>query len=476
MKKFNSAKLVFAVLGIMTVVCTVGSVGSTLAWYAYSTRALASYTGTSVNSTTYLEIGICSDEPINNMPNSVHLERFTSSGDNNFYYFAQTGTGLTYEPISKYLAQKGFATNELEPLTSGSYSSGGDFVLKKAPNEIVHTNNLLPANERDDYLTIPFVFRIKSQGTAEAQYVPGKELWLSKAVVRASSGRDDIIYKALRVYVERGAKDYGTWRTVSEDVFADAGAPTGDYGHNYYLDIDENNLYLFDDEHSSWNLLQSDVTVTDSAPNVNSFSEGDLYVNSGNSTYKLCKKASNGFIFNPSAENEGDTRVGGLLNLSRDAYFDFDDNGEIIYGEYDPAALLLKTDNGYTGSDDKLWDVNGTNYRDENEDLIATTFTAKHKQGARYYTDFTSQPADALFGHAHYLSINEIAPLRDSYDYITNQNPNKPTSICKTADASDNYLARVNLTVYLEGWDFSVIDQEESHGFDLGLTFEASRV
>ena len=476
MKKFNSAKLVFAVLGIMTVVCTIGSVGSTLAWYAYSTRALASYSGTSVNSTTYLEIGICSDVPINNMPNSVHLERFTSSGDNNYYYFSQSGTGLTYEPISKYLEQKGYATDELEPLTSGSYSTGGDFVLKKAPNEIVHSNNFLPANERNNYLTIPFVFRVKSQGASETEYVSGKELWLSKAVAKASSGRDDIIYKALRLYVERDSRYYGTWRMVSDDVHATAGAPTGDYGHIYYLDIDENNLYLFDNEHSSWNLLQSDVTVTDSVPNVNAFNEGDLYVNSSNAEYKLYKKASDGFIFNPSAENEGDTRVGGLLNISRDDYFDYDDDGEILFGDYDPSALSLISNSGYAGSEETIWDVNGTNYRDENNHLIPTTFTAKHHEGAKYYTDFTSQQVDSLFGHAHYLSMSEIAPVRDDSDHLENQNPNKPTSMCKTAGASDNYLARVNLTVYLEGWDFSVIDQEKSHRFDLGLTFEVSRV
>ena len=60
MKKINTAKLVFALLGTLTAACTAGSIGSTLAWYAYSTRALVAYSGTSVNGTVSLQIGIAS--------------------------------------------------------------------------------------------------------------------------------------------------------------------------------------------------------------------------------------------------------------------------------------------------------------------------------------------------------------------------------------------------------------------------------
>ena len=154
--------------------------------------------------------------------------------------------------------------------------------------------------------------------------------------------------------------------------------------------------------------------------------------------------------------------------MNRDEYFDFNNNGEIIYGEYDEAAKDLISNAGYSGADE-AHDVNGVG---DNE---PSTFVAKHRPGTKYYTDFFSPANDALFKHAEYESISSIAPARDQYDYLSNADPLNPTSVCKTR-ADDNHLARLTLTVYLEGWDFSVVDKEISHSFDLGLTFEMSRL
>ena len=238
-----------------------------------------------------------------------------------------------------------------------------------------------PNKLKGDYLTIPLVFRIQGEGDS---FFDDKELWLTKAVARASSGyADSEVYKALRLFVDRDSRNYST-----------------------------------------------------------------------------------DFIFNPSATNRGETRVGGLLNISRDEYYDFDTNGEIIYGEYDPAALDLISANPYSGAN-VVHDVNGVGNTEP------STFVAKHYQNTKYYTNFYSAANNALFGHAEYESISSIAPARDTQDHLTNVDPYNPTSVCKTR-ADDHHLARVNLTVWLEGWDFSVVDKEISHGFDLGLTFEMS--
>ena len=390
MKKFNTAKLTFALLGIMTVACAAGSIGSTLAWYAYSTRALVSYSGTSVASTRYLQIGIASDEKIEGMPNGISEVTFSDDLDSttqeysHYYYFATTGTGLTYDVIAKYLTAKGYATNEMEPTTSGTYVTGvSDFSLKKSPNQTVHGNTV--AAEKKNYLTIPFVFRIITEtangGTA---YVPNQELWLSKAVARANSDRDGNIYKALRIFIDRDDNIYGE---------------------------------------------------------------------------------KNDFIFNPSAGQDGRTRVGGLLNLAGTSYFDYDNYGEVLYGEFDPAALDTISQTGYEG-EDILHDVNGTG----NHTKI-TTFTAKHCPHTKYYSSLN----DNLFGHADYKCPSSIAPERDDQDFLSNADESHPTSVCKT-DSNNHDLARVDMTIYLEGWDFSVIDEEQKHKFDLGLTFEISRV
>ena len=368
----------------MTVACAAGSIGSTLAWYAYSVRALVAYSGTSVASTKNLQIGIASDVKITNMPSTVQEVTFEDDYDDveekysNYYYFATAGTGLTYDIIAKYLTEKGFATNEIVPTTSSSYTTGSSsFALKKSPNQSVH-GNVTPA-DKNSYLTIPFVFRIINENN---QYVGNQELWLSNAVARANGERDGNIYKAIRIFVDRN-----------------------------------NTLYP----------------------------DGD-------------------FIFNPSASASGKTRVGGVLNFAGNSYYDYDNNGEVLYGEFDDAALDDISDVGYNG-DDVLCDVNGAGYNK------ITTFTAKHCPGVKYYETLN----DNLFGHAEYKSLSDIAPARDELDYISNADENHPTSVCKT-DSTNHNLARVDMTVYLEGWDFSVIDDEQKHKFDLGLTFEISRV
>ena len=358
MKKFNTAKITFALLGIMTAVCAAGSIGSTLAWYAYSTRAIMSYTGTSVASTKNLQIGIASDVHLDDMPDSI--QEVTFQGDSNYYYFATTGTGLTYDIIAKYLTVKQYATNEMEPTTTSSYTTGvSNFSLKKSPNQSVH-GNVTPA-EKKNYLTIPFVFRIMNENN---QYVANQELWLSKAVARANSNKDGNMYKAIRIFVDREDSIYGE---------------------------------------------------------------------------------KNDFIFNPSASQGGRTRVGGLLHLSGSGYYDFDSNGEVLYGEYDQAALNDISSEGYEG-EDVLYDVNGSG-----NSTKATTFTAKHYPHTKYYSSLN----DDLFGHAEYKSLSDIAPARDELDYINNADPEHPTSVCKT-DPNNHNLGRVDMTIYLPEVPYSV--------------------
>jgi len=382
MKKFDSAKMVFILLGMMTFASASGAIGSTLAWYAYSTRALVSYSGTSVSETAMLQIGICSDVEIAGMPSNISTVRYLN--DDNYYYFSDSGKGLTYDVIAKYLEVKGYAIDMLEPLTSGSYVAGNNqdnFSLKESPNETVRGNEIL--GTKDNYVKIPFVFRIGSD--TPNTYIDGKELWLSKAIARASSSTDGEVYKAIRVFVDRDSRNY-----------------------------------------------DSD------------------------------------FILNPSASAKGQTRVAGLLNKTRDEYFDYDSAGEILYGEYDPAALNLISNSGYSGAS-TVYDVNGVGKTEP------STFVAKHYPDTKYYSYSDFAANENLFKHAEYESISSIAPARDEYDYLTNVDENNPTSVCKTR-ADDNHLARVALTIYLEGWDFSVIDKEISHSFDLGLTFEMSRL
>ena len=470
MKKLNSAKIAFVVFSTLTLACLAGSVSGSLAWYAYSTRALVSYSGTSINETSLLQIGICSDEKIDDMPNTVSEVKYQEDKINeteysSYYYFAESGKGLTYDIIAKYLSlpSKGYATNELEPLTSGSWVAGNDqddFALKQAPNEVVHGNTI--AALKQDYLTIPLVFRIKT-GEGADDYADNIELWLSKAIARASTVGDGEVYKAIRMFIDRDARNYGGWQST-DDIATGTEIPTGDLGHAYYLKTDDNKLYSY--KNNVWSLLVDGIRIEASAQDIDTFDVGEMYFNSSDN--KLYAKPLSDFIINPSADSKGRTRVGGVLNRNNSAYYDYNNDGEILYGEYDNAALGLISNTGYSGEDIED-DVNGVG------NTTPSTFVAKHCPGYEYYSNLYSPANDALFKHAEYESISSISPERDGRDRLTNANPLNPTSVCKTR-SDDHHLARVNLTVYLEGWDFAVVDQEMNHSFNLGLTFEMSSV
>ena len=43
-------------------------------------------------------------------------------------------------------------------------------------------------------------------------------------------------------------------------------------------------------------------------------------------------------------------------------------------------------------------------------------------------------------------------------------------------ESAENFIGRVDATIWIEGWDYSVIDEEIAHAFDLGLTFEINKI
>ena len=384
MKKFKPAKLLFGFLGLATFASLVGSVSASLAWYAYSTRATLSYTGTSVERTAQLQIGIVSPVAVTYAANEMVEDTSITDANNNHYYFAPLGTGLTTSILGKYLEANGHATNYLVPTTSGSYQSGDSFSLKKAPkvgSSDIKNNVAAP---KEHYAHFQFVFRIpKGASSNVSEYVADREVWLTDATSKRSTNRDGNVFKSIRIFVDR------------------LGSYTSDY------------------------------------------------------------------IFNPSASAAGATKVGGLLDLGKDGTYDYDANlNEIIYGEYDESIAPSKRTANYQGSQD-IVDVN------ESGSTELNTFTAGHDLHTNYYTK--EALAECGIKTANYLSLNDIKPVKNAINGELSNPTGNVVSICKT-DANDNYLGRVNMTVYLEGWDFAVINTEIDHLFDIGLTFEINKV
>ena len=174
---------------------------------------------------------------------------------------------------------------------------------------------------------------------------------------------------------------------------------------------------------------------------------------------KEVTETTNHFILNPSSEETavGGTKAAGLLDLNKDGYYDCDGYGkEIIYGDIDRPQGAA----GSSFASDDLEDVNGTGKQ------TLSTFVAKHKQGT---TGYTKAQLDAVEkGVAKYETMSTIAP---------NDNGGNLTGGKYVAITSDdeNAVAHLTTTIYLEGWDHSVIDLAIGSKFNLGLQFQVTR-
>lgn len=190
-----------------------------------------------------------------------------------------------------------------------------------------------------------------------------------------------------------------------------------------------------------------------------------VYIDNGN--------AGEGFILNPSdttTVNEADmkTRVGGLLNLTPDYVYDFDDdNNEIIYGDY---TITGATSTFVPDSDPTtLVNINEIEDAPSLSDLDnATTFLAGHASGKNCYSNYDG----ITFKYSEYKTLNLIKP-DSSKAKLTGGLP-----LCTTSDSSGHYLAELTITAWLEGWDHSVIDWalENGHKFNLDLQFQIDLV
>lgn len=385
-KTINPAKLICGILGLCTVVSIGGAISSSLAWYAYATRASLLFSGTSVYDNGQLQIGVKHNAEITALKQDGMIEEQINGS---YYYFAPAGEGLSSERLNMYLSARGYATNELIPVTSGEFNPADNnhntFALKQSPNAENYNNSEAATHLHYSQITFAFrTFRTKTNG--EREFVSGQELWLTHAQTRASAGSNGNVSKAMRMYVNRDVSEYG---------------------------------------------------------------------------------ANNGFIYNPSSNSNGETKVGGLLNLGYDQYYDFDDNGEIVYGEYDITdGVDSGIVNDHYDGDDVLIDINGSGA------TTGDTFTAKHSpQAPAYYENLSKLSIKT----AKYEGVNTIKPVKAADGTLSNP-AGKKTSVCKTGGESVGYIGEFDATIYLEGWDFSVIDEEQSHKFDFQLRFETNRI
>ena len=191
-------------------------------------------------------------------------------------------------------------------------------------------------------------------------------------------------------------------------------------------------------------------------------SSGGVDTHKGIRTYFENVTAGTHFLVNPSSEEGASdarkTKVAGSLDLDADGFYDYDlsTSREIIYGDYDHESAAYSASKYVASETDVPVDVNGAG------STTASTFVAKHRDGI-YTIDM-----DALDPkYAYYETLATIRPIEGEGGVFSGGKP--------VAVTNSNGIGYTNLTVYLEGWDFAVIDRIINTSFNLGIQFEVDR-
>ena len=451
MKKNNSLKLVLCVLGLSSIASLVGSISGTIAWYAYSTRALVSYTGTSVSSTTLLQIGIKSDIVIPayetdfrnqiedvTFEEDVYYENTDTNHEHplyhNHYYFMKAGAGgMSSDVINAYLLKKGYTTNVLEPVSSYtyenlnlySYQTSNDSWLKAEPaffynqepwkhfenngNESVSTGDLYldvrnqkyyvcidGSNSLDSSTNWTEVSPITGEGNPNDSHINGYQ---GAFYLDSNSGQINLR--------NRPATNRPTEDLTEAEI-------------TKYVEIPFVFRVLAADSSSSEYVGNHEIFISGVEAKARDENNGKI-----NEAIRLYIDRSNGnnFVFNPTKTLPGKTKVAGVLNLSGvdgsgNGYFDYDNNvgsstfgQEYLYGEYDFAS-------GYNSLDDCLTqatqqdpapidfvDINNSGVNDHH-----TTFTSKHYPGVDYYFE----NLNGIIPHyAEYVGTGSVFPNKN---------------------------------------------------------------
>lgn len=170
------------------------------------------------------------------------------------------------------------------------------------------------------------------------------------------------------------------------------------------------------------------------------------------------------YLLNPSSESSGYNAVAGMLDLDGDGYYDRSYNRtenkyyEIIYGKYSYTGTPSYTADPID-SDSALVDINDTSASEAN------TFYAKHQAGT-----CTTTYSGLTIDRAYYYGYQDARPDVDPDDgsFIN--------GLPITITDETTKIGYSTLTIFLEGWDHSVIDQAIGYQFNLGITFEIDRV
>ena len=184
------------------------------------------------------------------------------------------------------------------------------------------------------------------------------------------------------------------------------------------------------------------------------------------STIRVYVDGASKFLMQPSDEENrvGETAVGGTLSLSPNDYYDFNSatNKEYCYGEFENEVQYSALSSGEYNVLDNVNHIQDTSE--------ATTFYGMHYPGVLVPDIDAAVPK--VQEHAGLGKVRpSVRPNGELYHDDTNGN-GYPVAIT----TSESKVGYTTVTVFVEGWDHSMIDQKSGYQFNLGLKFEIDRI
>ena len=374
MNKEKKLSVRVGILAGLISIAMLGSTAGTLAWYTYSRSVSFSFVGTTVASSSLLNVGLIdnggcfSDEDL--VTYSLEREEVTEGSETNTIVWSKSRSGFSLLALRQYLEATGYAVDKLFPVTTKAraYDDASNLTLIRSP-EVGETEMGSEATH-NSYVYLPFAFRVIDDSS---EYVAQKDIWLTEAVVEA----DHDAGSSIRVFVD----------------------------------------------------------------------------------------GANKFLMQPSNEENSvtSTKVGGLLDLVGDGIYDRDSNNkEYCYGEFDNEPQYAST--AYSGPNE-LVNVNGVE-----DETLATTFLAKHAQGA--YVPDIAAANPKLQTHA---GVGKVKPsVRPNGEFYVDTENGNGIPVARTSTTSK--IGYSTLTIFVEGWDHAIINQNAGYSFNLGLKFEIDRM
>lgn len=238
MKKEKKLSLRLGLIAGFISLAMLGSTAGSLAWYAYSRVVTLSFVGTSVASSSLLNVGLVDNgnafSPSDLVTYNLERKRAVDSDpQSDSIVWSKSRNGFSLLALRHYLEKNNYAVDTLKPVTTGSrlYNSP-TLTLYRSP-EFGETT-FTQAAETNAYVVLPFAFRVLDENSSS---VSGKDIWLTDAAVSADSNAES----SVRVFVS-GKNKFLMKPSDSRNIVS--GTKVGgvlSLGPNDYYDSDSSN-------------------------------------------------------------------------------------------------------------------------------------------------------------------------------------------------------------------------------------------